>query len=152
VETTQLPFVDEHSITVSAPAGDVWRAAADALDGAFSGAAAAAYARAIGCEPVAASGPRPLTDGSTVPGFRVTTAVPGSSLVLEGRHRFSTYALILRIESTGPDQSILRAESRAAFPGVGGAAYRLLVIRTRGHVVATRRLLSGIKRRAEQPH
>jgi hypothetical protein len=44
---------------------------------------------------------------------------------------------------------VLRAESRATFPGLAGAAYRLLVVRSGGHVVAVRRLLSAVRRRAE---
>ncbi len=42
------------------------------------------------------------------------------------------------------------AESRAEFPGASGRVYRGLVIGTRGHVVAVRRLLQAIKRRAER--
>ena len=68
----------------------------------------------------------------------------------EGRHRFSSYALIFRLDRVGPDESRLRAETRAEFPGVSGGIYRFLVIGTRGHLVAVRRLLSTIKHRSEQ--
>ena len=44
----------------------------------------------------------------------------------------------------------LRAETRADFPGVKGEAYKTMVIRTRGHVLVTRRLLGATKRRAER--
>jgi hypothetical protein len=45
----------------------------------------------------------------------------------------------------------VRAETRAAFPGLQGRAYRALVIGTRGHVLAVRRLLRAVKARAEDP-
>ena len=67
--------------------------------------------------------------------------------MLDGRHRFSTYAVIFRVEAVGHDRTRLHAESRASFPGPAGRAYRLLVVGSGGHVVAVRRLLSGIVRR-----
>ncbi|MBW3668977.1 MAG: SRPBCC family protein [Actinobacteria bacterium] len=148
--TAQLPTVDEHEITVAAPVDTVWRAVLDALDRGFSGTGAAAYARVVGCEPSTASGPRPLAEGSTMPGFRVVGADHGRRLTLEGRHRFSTYALVFHVDPLDAGRCRVRAESRAAFPGPAGAAYRLLVVGTGGHAVAVRRLLRGIGRRAEQ--
>lgn len=84
-----------------------------------------------------------------MPGFHVVTALPPTKLVLAGRHRFSSYALTFRIDELAAGRSRLRAESRAAFPGLTGTVYRMLVIGTGGHVVGMRRLLSGIKRAAE---
>jgi hypothetical protein len=86
----------------------------------------------------------------TLPGFRVTAAVPGSELVLEGRHRFSTYAMILRLEPDGHGGTDLRAETDAVFPGLIGGAHRALVIGTRGHVLGMRRLLAAVRRRARR--
>jgi hypothetical protein len=87
-----------------------------------------------------------VTDlGRRLPGFRVVTAEPGSKLVLAGSHPFSNYALLFRIEG-----GRLVAESRAEFPGVHGRLYRAAVISTGAHVIAVRRLLSGIKQRAER--
>jgi hypothetical protein len=143
-----LPFVDEHAVDVDAPAAAVWAAVLD-VDRRFSGRVVEVYARAVGCADVRAAGPRPLAAGSTLPGFHVAAATPPSELELAGSHRFSTYTLTFRIDDLGPGRSRLRAESRAAFPGRGGAAYRALVIGTRGHVVATRRLLAGLARAAE---
>jgi hypothetical protein len=57
--------------------------------------------------------------------------------------------LTFRVEAAGRDRTRLRAESRAVFPGVAGGIYRLLVIGTGGHIVAVRRLLASVKRRAE---
>jgi hypothetical protein len=145
----ELPYVDEHAADIAADADDVWAALVETLDRSFSHAAASTYARAVGCDDHRASGPRPLAAGSAMPGFRVAVATAPSELVLVGRHRFSSYALCFHIDVIGAGHTQLRAETRAAFPGVTGAVYRTLVIGTRGHDVAVRRLLAGIKRRAE---
>ena len=148
---TPLPLVDEHAVDVDAAADRVWTALGAALDGAFGGGLSSAYARLVGCDPATTSGPRPLAVGSTVPGFRVRSVVPGRELVLEGRHRFSDYLLTFRLDDLpdlDPARTRLRAESRAAFPGLGGAGYRALVIGTRLHVVGVRRLLAGVRRAA----
>ena len=147
--TTALPHVDEHRTSIEAGAGDVWHALLHAMGGRSSGAVTRGYARLVGCTDTAPAGPRPLAEGSAVPGFHVSRAVPGSELVLEGRHRFSTYALIFRLEPLGDRRTLLRAETRATFPGIGGRAY-LLVLRTGAHALAVRRLLAGIRRHAER--
>jgi hypothetical protein len=127
----ELPLIDEHAVEVDAPPARVW----DALDGIGAGPGIPqVYARLIGC------------DDPT--GFHVASSSPPSELVLEGRHRFSTYRLTFRVDDLGGARSRLRAESRATFPGAGGAVYRTLVIGTRAHVLMTRRLLDGIARRA----
>jgi hypothetical protein len=144
-----LPFVDQHEETIAADRDAVWQALLSTLDQTLSRRGAAAYARAVRSSDPAASGPRPLAVGSTLPGFRVTTATPGSELVLEGRHLFSAYAMILRLDPVGTGRCRLRAETRATFAGPQGAVYRTLVIGTRGHALAMRRLLQGVRRRAE---
>jgi len=149
-ETIQLPFVDEHITVVNAGAADVWRALVEIMGSAFSGDAATAYARAVGSDDVGDSGPRPLAVGSTIPGFHVTSAIPERELVLVGRHKFSTYELTFRLDADSPGGTRLRAETRAEFPGVAGRAYRLLVIGSRFHAIAVRRLLAGIRRGAER--
>lgn len=145
---TRLPYLDEHVTTVAAGADVAWRALVDTVDASFSRSGAGWYARLVGCADTAATGPRPLGEGSTVPGFRVVTAVPGRELVLRGRHRFSDYALVFRLELDGPDRTLVHAESRAAFPGLTGAGYRALVFGTRAHVHGVRSLLAGVRRRA----
>jgi hypothetical protein len=120
----------------------------DTVDRDLARSPAAAYARLVGCEPSSSSGPRPLTPGSTIPGFRVVNATAPAVFVLEGRHRFSRYALTFRLDTSSPASTRITAETRAEFPGVLGGAYRLLVIGTRGHVVAVRRLLGAVRRRA----
>ncbi|GAA4022164.1 hypothetical protein GCM10022247_52960 [Allokutzneria multivorans] len=140
-----LPHIDEHTVPVAAPAEAVWAALTEALDKSFSGSLAEFYTRLVGCPETRTSGPRPLAEGSTLPGFRVTSTTP---LILSGRHRFSTYELIFRVDDLGPDRSRLRAESRAVFPGVLGRVYRALVIGSGGHAVAVRRVLSRIAKAA----
>jgi len=149
MQIPSLPYRDEHTTVVAAGADDVWRALGETLDRSFSRPGANRYARLVGCADRTASGPRPLAEGSTFPGFRVAAAVPGRELVLGGRHRFSSYALIFRLEPAGPGRSRLTAETRATFPGPAGGLYRLLVLGTGGHAVGVRRLLAAVRRRAE---
>lgn len=144
-----LPFVDEHGVEIAAPLAAVWGALLKAADGSFSSTATARFARVLGCEPSAASGPRPLVEGSAIPGFVVARAEPETELALVGRHRYSEYALVFRLDAAG-EAVRLRAETRARFPGVSGRIYRTAVIGTRGHVLVTMRLLGAVKRRAER--
>lgn len=144
-----LPHLDEHETSICASVEQVWPALLESLDRAFCRPGAASYARLVGAADVAEAGPRPLAEGSTVPGFHVTVAAPPGELVLEGSHRFSTYALVFRLEQVAPGRTRLRAESRASFPGPHGRLYRALVIGTRGHVLGVRGLLAGVRRRAE---
>ena len=141
-----LPHVDEHATLVRAPREQVWAALLETLTSTFSRPPAAAYARLVGCADVRASGP--LVAGATVPGFHVTEADVARRLVLEGRHRFSTYALVLTL-ADARDGTRLAAETRAAFPGTGGRLYRTALMRTGSHVLGVRRLLAGVRRRAE---
>ena len=85
-----------------------------------------------------------------MPGFHVETADPGRTLALAGRHRFSDYALIFRLDGAENGATTIRAETRARFSGIKGGLYKTLVIRTRGHVLVTRRLLAAMKQRAER--
>lgn len=149
VGIASLPYVDEHVTVVVAEADEVWRHLGETLERSFSRPRAAGYARLVGCADRTASGPRPLAEGSTFPGFRVAAAVPGRELVLEGRHRFSTYALIFRLDHAGPGRTRLRAETRAAFPGLAGRLYRRLAIGSGGHAAGLRRLLSAVRHRSE---
>lgn len=144
----ELPWIDEHTTVVAAGHEVVWSALLDEVARAFSGPAITAYSRVVGCIDRAPSGPRPLETGSTVTGFRVTRAVPGEELSLEGRHRFSTYALSVRLEPCDPHSTLVRMGSRASFPGARGRLYRLLVVSTGFHVIAVSRLLDAIRRQA----
>jgi hypothetical protein len=69
---------------------------------------------------------------------------------LRGEHRFSLYMLGLSARAHEDAATVLRAETRAEFPGPAGQLYRALVIGTRAHVLVVDRLLDSIKRRAER--
>jgi hypothetical protein len=149
VETERLPHLDEHSLTVDAGPEATWEALLRVAEGMVSSAGAPRYARIVGCADTKAAGPRPLAVGSTIPGFHVAAAAAPAELALLGSHRFSDYALIFRLEELGPGQTRVRAETRAEFPGLKGGLYKGLVIGTRMHVLATRRVLNATRRRAE---
>jgi hypothetical protein len=150
VASDLLTHVDEHSAVIDADLGPTWDALLRVVEGSVSGGAASRFARALGCAETVAGGPRPLAAGSTVPGFRVESASQGRRLALAGSHRFSDYSLVFRLEGRGPGETVLRAETRAAFPGLRGEAYKTMVIRSGGHLLVTRRLLGATKRRAER--
>ncbi len=144
-----LPYVDEHSVAVDAPPDATWDALLRVVEGSFGSPSTARGARLLGCADVKPAGPRPLAAGSAVPGFHVGVADAPRELALLGRHRFSDYALVFHLDPA-PSGTTLRAETRAAFPGLRGRAYRALVIGTRAHVLVTRRLLAAVERRAER--
>jgi hypothetical protein len=145
-----LPHIDEHSVEIAATPATVWPALSRVAVGSFGSSATGRVARLLGCADVESSGPRPLETGSTFPGFHVESAKPDEVLALAGSHRFSDYALIFHLDDLGDQRTRLRAETRAVFPGFKGGIYRTLVIRTRGHVLVTRRLLRAVKRRGER--
>jgi hypothetical protein len=149
-ETGRLPHIDEHEVEVEAGREATWAALLHVAEATVSSAAAPRYARLVGCADTEASGPRPLAAGSAFPGFHVAAAERPAALELAGSHRFSGYALVFRLDELPGGRTRLRAETRAAFPGLKGAAYRALVIGTRLHVLATRRVLGATKRRAER--
>ena len=145
----RLPAIDEHGTLVLAPVEQTWSALLSVVAGSFSGRAAERVAGVLGCSPADASGPLDER-GSTVPGFIVVRVVEPAVLALQGEHRFSRYGLIFRLEPTKDENTLLRAESRAEFPGLKGRAYKTLVIGTRGHVLAVNRILRAVRRRAER--
>jgi hypothetical protein len=146
----ELPHVDEHSVSIEASADAVWEALLRVVEGSFASPMSSRGARLLGCEDVAAAGPRPLSTGSALPGFHVEAADPQRELVLAGGHYFSDYALIFHLDETSGAGTKLRAETRAAFPGLKGRAYRTMVIGTRLHVLVTRRMIVAVKRRAKR--
>ncbi|MGR0320510.1 NUDIX domain-containing protein [Agromyces sp. ZXT2-3] len=146
-----LPYVDEHEVEAAASRRAVWNALAEVV----AHAASARFARVLGADDVAVIGPPMPEPGAAVPGFHVIAAEPLERLVLAGRHRFSDYELVFRIEPVGPggpdrpDRCRLRAQTRADFPGWRGALYRTLLMRMGLHSAATRRMLRAVQRRAE---
>jgi hypothetical protein len=135
----QLPYIDEHSQRVDAPADVVWTALLKVLYREMGG--SAPIARILGCDPIQGTAEFAGRPGEAVPGFRVVEAEPGRRLALRGRHRFSNYALTFVL-----DGDRLRAQTHAAFLGVPGRFYRALVIGSGGHRLVTRRLLRQIAR------
>jgi hypothetical protein len=148
-QSTPLPFIDEHAVIVAADAASVWSALNRVVDRSFSGSGKTLFARALGCSDLASSDRGPLAPGATRPGFHVRVAIPPQELSLEGRHRFSRYALSFHIEELGDDRARVSAETRAEFPGLHGSCYRALVIGTGGHVLVVHHMLAAVKRIAE---
>jgi hypothetical protein len=148
-DPSTLPWVDEHAQEISAPVSAVWPALLRSVERMTAGGAAPRYARAVGCADTEHGGPRPLEVGSTLPGVHVAALAPERLLVLAGSHHFSDYALSFRLEPLGAVRTRVIAETRAVFPGFKGRAYRALVIGTRMHVLAVKRVLRGVSRRVE---
>jgi hypothetical protein len=144
-----LPHVDEHGVLVLAPVETVWEALVAVTGSAFARPRTARFARALGCVQTEVSGPIDRI-GSTVPGFIVARVIEPAALALEGQHRFARYGLIWSVEPTKDEQTLLRAETRAEFPGIKGRFYRTLVIGAGIHVLLVNRLLRAVKRRAEK--
>lgn len=124
-----LPFVDEHAIVVDRP-----RPAAFAN---LERTVRANWAR---------SHRRPIEHllGTHDPGgFAVAASTPPDRLVLTGRHRFARYRLEFHLADAAGGTRIA-ARTYARFPGPHGQLYKTLVIRTRLHVAATRRILRSL--------
>lgn len=130
-----LPFVDEHAVAVSASRERTWAVLRSYVDGLVT-------ARHRLLSPVLGTRPRS--------GFAVHSERPGHEVVLAGRHRFSTYRLVFRVEETaGEPGSRLSALTYAVFPGLRGWAYRTMLMVSTGHARATTRMLRAVARRAE---
>lgn len=140
-----LPHVDEHEVVIEAGREVAWLALLRMIETAGPG----PFARMLGCLDTAASGPRPLAEWSTVPGFHVVRVDRPCELALAGRHRYSDYGLVFRLDELGPARCRLRAETRAVFPGTLGAVYRALLLGVGLHALATRRMLRAVRRDAE---
>jgi hypothetical protein len=154
--TRELPFIDSHSLAVKAPPEQAWDETAQVtrrwvehLLPRGGGAAGPLFARLLGCSNVDLPRPGPGAPEAIV-GFRVARAERPLLIALEGEHHFSRYALIFQIEPADGSSCIVKAETRAAFPGRAGRIYRGAVIGTGGHVFVVRRLLSSIKHQAER--
>jgi hypothetical protein len=152
----ELSFIDVHSLALDAAPEQAWEAVAQVMRGWAGGAPprrsarmGALIARLLGSTDVEPPLPSPGLPEAMV-GFRVAQAKRPSLIALEGEHRFSRYALTFRIEAAAESRCVVKAETKAAFPGLAGRVYRGAVIGTGAHVIVVRRLLSSIKHRAEQ--
>ncbi len=136
---SERPYhVDEHAIVLSvgpAAAYAAVRSYADGLTAPPTGPAGRLLHRLLGTEPAS--------------GFEVADEQPPRLLSLAGHHRFSRYVLDFRVEPAAGGSSTVTAVTWADFPGRRGAVYRALVVGSRGHVVAVRRMLAAIHRRAQ---
>jgi hypothetical protein len=128
---SEPPYVDEHAITIAASREVVWTALRRHVAGSLLKPEGHALVRLLGTEPRA--------------GFAVSDSVWGKSLSLVGRHRFARYKLAFELADTQGGATQLSAQTYAAFPGPHGRVYRALVIGTRAHVVATKRILRSIR-------
>lgn len=146
----QLPYIDEHSSELAATPSHTWSALLSVLRSDLRGDPPAAFVRAWRLEPATARGDWCGTPavGDALPGFLVAEVRENERLAFTGRHRFSTYALVFELESSGPGTSRLRAQTYAVFPGLVGSVYRGLVIGSRLHRLVARRLLRRVGERA----
>lgn len=92
-----LPFVDEHMRELEATPEQTWAALQD-------------YVAAMTSAPHAVLGP--LLGTHPRSGFEVVGSDPPHEVVLGGRHRFSTYRLVFRVEPDGPGVTPVRADLR----------------------------------------
>ena len=132
-----LPYVDEHAIRIAASRELVWTALQRYVITSLRIAEGNLLVRLLGTEPRA--------------GFEVSESVWADRLTLVGRHRFARYMLAFELIDSAEGITQLRAQTYAAFPGVRGRIYRVLVIGTRAHVVATRHILRSIRRQSSAP-
>lgn len=149
VPLEKLPPIDEHEIEVDAPAEASWAALFPTLEESFDTRFGRRYSERIGAVDTDCHGDL-HHPGGTVPGFVVSRAIAPVMLALLGKHRFSDYAVVFRIDLLPGQRSRVRLETRAQFDGTRGRIYKAGVIGTGGHAIMVRRLLRSIKRRAER--
>ncbi|MGH7571247.1 MAG: hypothetical protein ACREMK_05330 [Gemmatimonadota bacterium] len=143
-----LPLVDRHGFRTATEPQQVWAALAPTLMTSFGKRRSRAFARLVGCRERRVSRPFLMEEGDTLVGFRVVASRAPEELVLQGEHRFSRYALVFRIGGRDGITAV-SAETRAAFPEVRGFVYRTMVVGSGIHARVVRRILQGLRRRAE---
>ena len=142
----EIEALDTHSTEIAAGMGVVWEALAATLVDELSRRPAHIVAVVTGVDR-GFRGPSFPEEGARIPGFLVAVSIRGERLRLEGRHRFSEYALDFRLVPT-VQGTRLSATTHAIFPGRSGALYRELLLRSRGHRFVVRRLLRLVRDRA----
>lgn len=123
----QLPYIDEHAITIDATAAETWSALVRVM-----------------C--------RDADDVSTVPlGFALDEATPPRRFVLKGRHPFAIYRWGFELDELGSHRTRCRSQTWAAFPGLRGKLYRALVIGSGAHRVVVRLMLRRVAAAVRPP-
>ena len=145
----ELPFIDRLAVEVNADRETTWGALDGVLTRSLESRSSRLAARALGSSELHPAGPRPLSAGSTLPGFRVAAVERGRELTLDGTHRFARHEMIFDLGDLEDGRTELGVITRAEFPGPIGSIYRTFVIGSGGHVIATRRLLKAVGREAE---
>lgn len=145
-----LPFVDEFDTRVAATPEITFEVLATVVGRSFAGDAGRVFTALLGCAHRGSTYALPPEVGQELNGFRVAAADRPRRLVLEGRHRFASYRLGFAIEPVPGGGSRLSARTDAAFPGIHGGAYRLLVIGSGAHAVIAKRMLGAVARQAER--
>lgn len=112
----RLPVIDVHRVHIAAAPELVWEALGTVLP-MGEGRLSRAVGLLLGLHPADRRGD-PLTIGSTAPGFAVVRADVPTQLLLQGRHRFSRYALAFSLHRAAGGTAVL-AETRPSFPGRG---------------------------------
>jgi hypothetical protein len=144
------PPVDEHCVEIGAPPIEVWSQLWPVVNGATgSSGVKNLFAKVVGVRDLAGEPLDRPEPGAAITGFRVAEVAEPRLLDLEGEHRFSRYRLKFTLRPV-EGGTLLCAETRAAFPGLKGQLYKTAVIRTRGHVLATRSILRAVRTRAER--
>ena len=133
-EDHDLPYVDQHAVTIAAPRATVWAALEGYVADTLGAKRMPLLGRMLGTDPPS--------------GFGVAQREPERRLALAGRHRFSRYRLVFELSDGPGEGTVLRALTYAVFPGAHGFVYRTLVIGTRLHVLATRGILHAVRRRS----
>jgi hypothetical protein len=124
-----LPYVDEHTIEVDLPTDATFARLEQYVDRVWARQERRWVEHVLGTEHPG--------------GFTVVSSQPPDLLVLAGRHRFSRYRLEFHLTEL-PEATRVAARTYARFPGPHGFAYQTLVIRSRLHRLATRRMLRAI--------
>ena len=147
---SELPHIDDQVRAIGAAPDRVWPALLAVVAGAFGPLPRPLEAVWRPAQPRLTGDWTNPAVGDTVTGFAVAEIDPGVRLQLSGEHRFSRYELGFTITADGADRSSLCARSCAEFPGILGFGYRTMVITTRLHVLATRRMLGQVAHKAER--
>lgn len=129
------PFVDEHVTVVHAPRDEVWATLEEFAVRSLTNHRRDLLRRLLGAQPPS--------------GYGVASQTSGSRLELTGRHRFAHYWLVFVLSDSGPGTTRLAALTYASFPGWRGRAYRVVIISSKMHMLAMRRMLRVIRDLAE---